>query len=264
MHEYIEVQFRRRDKPFRVKRQVSGGFEFEEIDPPTRAIELGFRAFDEITKYRMTHIRQVKGWKPEEFRLRVSVEDGALVIRGDDEYSLPQGFYNVTANVEGAKLKRLPKRIELKHDDHGVVIIDLELDERTVDVKLANADDGIRQVLEASTLDGEAGPEWVEFGDQTDEACMCVAPSCVSSRFSDCEDAAPCRRRASISLFGRTLVCASPAVVLGSCDSAGGGTRQGVSGRIPEGGHSQPVDSSHLGLRCEHQGCVWHERTSEF
>ncbi len=69
MHEYIEVQFRRGDKPDRVKRQVLGGFEFEESDPPTRAIELGFRAVDEVTNYRMTHIRQVKGWGgQEEFR----------------------------------------------------------------------------------------------------------------------------------------------------------------------------------------------------
>ena len=37
---YIEVQFRRGDKPDQVKRQVLGGFEFEESDPPTRAIEL--------------------------------------------------------------------------------------------------------------------------------------------------------------------------------------------------------------------------------
>src|SRR5262245_47937591 len=105
MHEYIEIQFRRRDQRFRLTRQTSGGFEFDESDPPTRTIDLGFAPSETITEYRMNRIRQVKGWTSEEFRLRVSVEDGSLVVRGDDEYSLPEGFYNVTANVEDAKLR---------------------------------------------------------------------------------------------------------------------------------------------------------------
>ena len=62
MHEYIEVQFRRNGKPYRIKRQVSSGFEFQETDPPTRMIDMGFAPFDDGTKYRMAHIRQVKGW----------------------------------------------------------------------------------------------------------------------------------------------------------------------------------------------------------
>jgi hypothetical protein len=53
MHEYIEVQFRRNGKGFRIARQVSGGFEFEESDPPTRTIDLGFALFDDGTRYRM-------------------------------------------------------------------------------------------------------------------------------------------------------------------------------------------------------------------
>jgi hypothetical protein len=174
MHEYIEIQFRRKGKAFWIARQISGGFEFEESDPPTRPIDIGFSPYDDGTKYRMAHIRQIKGWGSEEFRLRVSVEDGVLVIRGDDEYSLPEGFYNVTANVGGAKVKKLPGRVEVVHDNHGVVIIDLEFDERTIEVDLSDADDKILTLLAASTIDGQSGIDWVADADirPTKRACV--------------------------------------------------------------------------------------------
>lgn len=173
MHEYIEIEFRRKNKPFRINRQVAGGFEFEEPDPPTRSIDIGFSAFDDGTKFRMMHIRQVKGWAPQEFRLRVSVEDGALVLRGDDEFSLPEGFYNVTANVDSAKVKKKPPRVEVKHDSHGVVAVDLELDERTIAVDVSQADDQILDLLERSVIDDQPATVWIEDDDvrPTRRAC---------------------------------------------------------------------------------------------
>ena len=122
MHEYIEIQFRRNDKPYRIKRQVSAGFEFVEADPPTRTIDVGFAPFDDGTRYRMAHIRQVKGWEPQEFRLRLSVEDGSLVIRGDDEYSLPEGFYDVTAKRITSGAPEIAKR-RLVHAMSGITAL---------------------------------------------------------------------------------------------------------------------------------------------
>jgi hypothetical protein len=75
--EYIEVQFRRHSKPFRVDRQVGGGFQFVETDPQIHTINLAMTFANEITNYRMSRIRQVKGWSPGQFMLRVSVEDGS-------------------------------------------------------------------------------------------------------------------------------------------------------------------------------------------
>jgi hypothetical protein len=161
MHEYIEIRFRRKNKPFRLKRQIASGFEFDEPDPPTRAVDIGFAAFDDGTKIRMNRIRQVKGWPGQAFKLRPSVEDGSLVLRGDDEFSLPEGFYTVTANVDGAKVRKRPGRVEVEHDGHGVVTIDLEMDERTIEVDLDDADERILRVLEASRFDGEDALEWL-------------------------------------------------------------------------------------------------------
>jgi hypothetical protein len=173
MHEYIEIQFRRKNKPFPISRQVSGGFEFEEPDPPTRSIDVGFSPFGDATEFRMRHIRQVKGWGPQEFRLQVSVEDGSLILRGDDKFSLPEGFYNVTANVDSSKVKKKPPRVEVKHDSHGVVTVDLELDERTIDVDISKADTQILDVLARSMIDGQPGTIWIDDDDvrPTRRAC---------------------------------------------------------------------------------------------
>ena len=162
MHEYIEIQFTKKGKPYRVARQVKGGFQFQESDPLTRSIDIGFAAFDDGTKYRMQRIRQIKGWAPGSFDIKVSVEDGSLVLRGADPYSLPEGWYRITANVNGARVKKVDKnRVEVRHDGHGVVAMDLELDERTIDVDLSSVDLNIANVLSASILDGEAGTTWV-------------------------------------------------------------------------------------------------------
>ncbi len=161
MHEYIEVQFRRRNKPFRLKRQIAEGFEFNEPDPETRSIAVGFKAYDPGTRYRMNRIRQIKGWAPETFKLKASVEDGSLVIRGDDEYSLPEGWYNLTVEVTNAKVKKQPARKEITHDGHAVIVIDLETDDRTIEVDLDEVDPKIARVLDASTFDGEMSRDWL-------------------------------------------------------------------------------------------------------
>jgi hypothetical protein len=174
MHEYIEVRFRRKNKPFRLKRQIAAGFEFEEPDPPARALSVGFAPADEGTRIRMTRIRQVKGWPGAIFKVRVSVEDGSLVIRGDDEFSLPEGFYRISVNVTDAKVKKQPPRVEVVHDSHGVVTIDLELDERDIEVDLQDVDPDILKVLNASTIDATPGAEWVADEDVRPgrRACM--------------------------------------------------------------------------------------------
>jgi hypothetical protein len=174
MHEYIEMRFRRRSKPFRVRRQVANGIEFDESDPLTRAVNIGFSANDASTEYRMARIRQLKDWPPGQFTIPVSVEDGSLVLRGVDAYSLPEGRYRVTVNVTGAKVVRISGPVTVPHDGHGVVDIELKTDDRTIEVDLDGADSSILRVLENSILDGQAGSAWIVDGDirPTRRACV--------------------------------------------------------------------------------------------
>ncbi len=90
MNEHIEVKFLRNNSWLKLAREVPGcGVEFDEPDPITRSVYIGIRGANNITEYRLRRVRQVKGWAPGEFRLRVSVEGGVLVLRGADKDALP-------------------------------------------------------------------------------------------------------------------------------------------------------------------------------
>ena len=89
MNEYIAIRFQRNGKPWRVRRQVPGGVEFDEPDPLHHTVGIGFDAADDITKYRMRRIRQLQGWEPNQFKLALAVEDGAIVLRGVTPLALP-------------------------------------------------------------------------------------------------------------------------------------------------------------------------------
>src|SRR4051812_36574412 len=83
MNEYIEVEFRKPGgQRLRVKRQVTGGIEFEEPDPIERTVGLQLNGRSAATELRMRRIAQVKGWELGQFKLTISVEDGNIVLRG--------------------------------------------------------------------------------------------------------------------------------------------------------------------------------------
>lgn len=161
MNEYIEVRLRKGNKPLRVRRQVPNGIELEETDPIQRSVYLGFSAADEVTDYRMRRISQVKDWEPGTFKLTMSVEDGTIVFRGVDQFSLPEGRYRVRVQLEEAKCRQQTSIVSIAHDGHAVMTIDVELDERTVAVDVKDCDPMIRRVLEASTFEDQDAITWL-------------------------------------------------------------------------------------------------------
>ena len=102
MNEFIEVRFR---KPggtrLKVKRQLPGGIEFDETDPSSARSASPSAGASEVTKFRMRHIAQVKGWELGQFKLNISVEDGSLILRGDDQDALPEGHYKLRVEDGG-------------------------------------------------------------------------------------------------------------------------------------------------------------------
>jgi hypothetical protein len=161
MNEYIEVRFRRNDKPLRIKRQLPEGIELDEPDPIQRTVSIGFDAANEITEYRVRRVRQLQGWDPGQFRLLVSVEDGTLVLRGVDPHALPEGRYTVRVRLEEATTRQQVRTVDIEEDGHAVSMVDVETDDRDVDVELGD-DEDINRVLEASSFDGETALEWLD------------------------------------------------------------------------------------------------------
>ena len=103
MNERIAIKFLRNNTSLKLAREVPGrGIELVEPDPIPRTVYVGIRGANNIREYRMRRVRQVKGCAPGEFRLRVAVEDGVLLLRGADEDSLPEGRYELRVRLEEA------------------------------------------------------------------------------------------------------------------------------------------------------------------
>ena len=173
MNEYVEIRFRRNNKPWRVRRQVPGGVELDEPDPLQRTVGIAFDGADDITKYRMRRIRQLQGWEPNQFKLAIAVEDGAIVLRGVTPLALPQGRYRVQVTLEESKTPGAAKIVSFAEDGHGVCDIELATDDREIAVDLAACDTAIRRVLDASSSDGQDAVSWLT-GDwrPTRKACL--------------------------------------------------------------------------------------------
>ena len=162
MNEYIEVQFFRKGKPLGVRRQLPGfSIELDEPDPVPRRVKISLSADDDVTRYRMGRVQQLQGWAPGEFKLRVSAEGGTLVLRGDDPMSLPQGRYQVRVGLEEARTKGRRRSVAINEDGFAQAAVDVETDDRQVDVDLSDCDPEIQRVLAASTLDDLAAPDWL-------------------------------------------------------------------------------------------------------
>jgi hypothetical protein len=174
MNEFIEIRFRRKGKPFPLKRQLTGGIEFDEPDPLERTVGVTFDAASPSTRERMNSIRRIQGWDPGQFKLNVAVEDGALVLRGINEHALPEGLYKLKVEIEEARTPRKFSVAEVEHDRHAVVNIDVQLDERGVKVDLEDCDSDIRQLLDRSVIDDVAAVDWLEDASHrpTRQACL--------------------------------------------------------------------------------------------
>jgi hypothetical protein len=173
MNEYIEVQFRKNGTRLRVKRQLPGGIEFDETDPLERTVGIGFGPSNDITRIRMDSVRRIQGWDPGQFKLNLSVEDGSILLRGVNEHALPEGKYRVRLEVEEAETPTA-STVTVDQDEGGLAVIDVEMDDRTIDVDLSDADDSIVDVLDNSILDFAAGVDWLEDASHrpTRQACL--------------------------------------------------------------------------------------------
>jgi hypothetical protein len=174
MNEYIEIRFRRNGKPFPLKRQLTGGIEFDEPDPIERTVGVTFDAASAATRERMNSIRRVQGWEPGQFKLHMAVEDGSLVLRGVHEHALPEGVYRLKVEIEEARTPRKFTTADVEHDGHAVVDIDVQFDDRNVKVDLGDCDPHIRQLLDRSVIDSVAAATWLADGNRrpTRQACL--------------------------------------------------------------------------------------------
>jgi hypothetical protein len=162
MNEKIEVGLRKNGRPLRIRRQVPDGIELDERDPIERAVLYQMKGRSEVTRERMRTIGRINGWPPGEFRLRTSVEDGRLVLRGAaNEHSLPEGDYELRLQIEEATINHRNRFVTVAHNGTGQLTADVTMDDRNISVTFDEWDPRIGGVIDRSTIDGEAARQWL-------------------------------------------------------------------------------------------------------
>jgi hypothetical protein len=174
MDEYIEIRFFKNARRLKVKRRVPDGIEFDEPDALERTLGLGFLHRNEATRLRMDNIRRIQGWRPGQFDLSMRVEDGSIILRGVNDHALPEGFYKLRVQIEEVRSTGGWHNVNLDHDSGATVDVDVEMDDRSVDVDLTGCDSDIQAVLDRSTIDGTGALAWLEDPTRrpTRQACL--------------------------------------------------------------------------------------------
>ena len=175
MNEFIRIRFKRQTGArFKVVKQTPDGIEFDERDPIERTVGVQINPRGSATAERMRRIARVKGWGLNEFKLRVSVEEGDLILRGHDPDALPEGLYAIRVAIEEAATPRKNINVEIKQDGHAAFDVPVMLDVRDLEVDLTDSDSEIQRVLDASRVDGRSGADWVKDRDRrpTRRACL--------------------------------------------------------------------------------------------
>lgn len=174
MNERISIKFLRNNTWLKLAREVPGhGVELDEPDPIPRTVYVGIRGANKITEYRMRRVRQVKGWAPGEFRLRVAVEGGVLVLRGADKDSLSEGRYELRVRLEEANTSPARRTVNLEHDGAAEARINVMLDDRVVNSQEVT-DEGVARVIDASRFNTQTAAEWLadDRWRATKKACL--------------------------------------------------------------------------------------------
>jgi hypothetical protein len=183
VNEYIEIQLRKGGRRFDIRRQLpDDSVELAEPDPISRRVAIGFSPNDDVTVYRMRRVRELRGWASNEFRLKVSVEGGTLVLRGDDPDALPEGRYRIRINLEEAKTR--PQKSMATINEHGFADfpVDVETDDRDVEVDLTECDADVQRVLNASTIGGLDAVTWLHSADTRPARKACLLNLLASLR----------------------------------------------------------------------------------
>ena len=174
MDEYIEIRLVKNGRRVRIARRTGNGIVLDERDPIERTIGIAVAPRGEPTRLRMDNIRRTQGWLPGQFDLKMSVEDGAIILRGVTPHALPEGFYKIRLQIEEVNSTGGWANVRLEHNAHVVVDIPLTMDDRAVSVDLSACDQRIQEVLDRSRLDGDAAVSWVTSAQKrpTRQACL--------------------------------------------------------------------------------------------
>jgi hypothetical protein len=166
MDEGFLIRLMRDGSPLRLDHLSADGVILgNERDAWPRGLTLQFDANNPLTRLRMDQVRQVQGWGSGEFKLSLSLEDGALAVTGLNAGGLPAGRYWMRLRIGDLLLpaERIP--VEVNNRRRTELTIEARSDPRQVEMLLRSrsVDPEIRRVLAetGSGLDGLSLLDWL-------------------------------------------------------------------------------------------------------
>ncbi|MBO0861271.1 MAG: hypothetical protein J2P21_22840 [Chloracidobacterium sp.] len=164
MRECVRFRFTQNGQPLCLRRISSDGVVLNsETDEWPRRLTLEFDADSPITRLRMDQVRQNKGWGSKEYKLKLSLQDGALVVTGVDPTTLPVGRYWFRLRIGDLILPNQRLIAALKENQDALIEVEVSPDPRKVELLLdsPNVDQQIQRVLAQSELDGLTLTSWL-------------------------------------------------------------------------------------------------------
>src|SRR5215475_12779384 len=125
MRERVTFRLTQNGNPLHLDRISSEGVLLDsEADAWPRRLTLEFDADSPITRLRMDQVRQNKGWGSKEYKLKLSLQDGTLVVTGVDPTTLPAGRYWFRLRIGDLILPNQRLTVALKENqDDGEALI---------------------------------------------------------------------------------------------------------------------------------------------
>src|SRR5512143_2839275 len=97
-----------------------------------RGLAISLQPGNPITEFRLRRVRTIQDWQPGVFRFSVVREDGALVCRGVDPFSLPFGRYRLQVMISDLDPLDQPLDIDVPEDGPAEVVASFRADQRVV------------------------------------------------------------------------------------------------------------------------------------
>lgn len=179
MNEGFQLRLRRNGRTWPIDSLGRDGIVLSnERDAFPRTVTIEFDARNDVTRYRMNRVRQLKGWQGWQFDLKAALEDGMLSFAGDDERSLPGGAYWLRVGIADLKTPARKLKLDIKDNQADArVDVDVTADSRTVALTpFDEFDAAIRNVLQSpdSSLDGQSIEKWLSSRDTRPNRKACL------------------------------------------------------------------------------------------
>ena len=164
MNEAFTVEFQRGGAAVNVRTASKTSVVFDqELDASPVEIAYALQHADLATKFRMDTVRRNRGWEPDKFFLKLTVDSGRLKFSGVDKNALPAGRYTFAVRASGLVTEPLQAPLEVRKNSTSALQFHFQDRFKLSVVEVAKFDPVTAGIIgsEQSNLDGMDIATWL-------------------------------------------------------------------------------------------------------